>query len=1497
MKKAFGLAIFGLIFSFSAVLVISPVSAQTASETTTTTVSSEDEATLIAQLETILLQLIEQLKARGFVIDANGNLTRATPTNPEQPIDNSGAFCYNWTKDLSVGSEGPDVVALNEALSQENIADRVIEKRSYFDEATASNIVNFQAKYGIIKTGFVGPITRAKLNSLYGCSPVNDFLDVSTATKLSIVDYAGVADTLYLAVYNTSGEVVPLDTYNFPNIATGNYTVKSMYRDRNNRYEYLSAEVAVASEEIKISNPRKGTKLSNGAVVFDTADSQQTEIRASIFGKYLKVEIRELADMGRAAETFLVNLSQDNTSIVPSLGLGIGPYFNSNPGNYLLTVNSQDTEGTIREQDRFKFIVNNDHKSFTLSEIRVVEPPHPSFPMELTSSSVSSDLSGEYVDYRVIFDGTRVDPVGVTLEFACSPKVSWSPVGVTNIEVKDNITCTNFPDNNTGVDMQRISDGEYRSSIRFNNTSSQAQNVKAVAKAYGGVNGKTVVSSAKDFRVVPPGEISVPVGAQVNAELLRETGDKAGQWYTFREDGTKDWVWNMYLNLKSPKKIKAISIRHDSPNTSGEAWSTGSSQSLLGKLLYPLVVTTKDGVQLNSSYDQPYSATSPSPAYGSFEFPAGSYTLKLYGNTGKKPFDGGKIIVDFTDGTSVSSMISASDYDPLNPVTPPSTRSLRITQDPSTPIGNVVAGSTNTPLFAFKAVTGTGDVRMNGVVVSIAGVDPSKLSNLKLYAGGVLIADGVLGVYSGGFARDYQFNIPQPLNIQTNYSMNFVIKGDVSATASGTITPTLGGLLHDYGNALSVSGLGLSGNTLTITASTNTTPSLNVALDSSTPVSQTVSAGTVGVEFARIRVTAGSVAVNNLNNIQVGSDSLNAGQILTNLRVFDGTTQIGSTAGVLSYNGSYYFAWIPVSGVSIPAFTSKTFKVIADINASASGPIRAGIAGWNFSGAGANVVPFGTAIYGNTLTITTGPTTQSYIHVNSPNGGQTYTPAEPLQIEWSSSGLQSIVYVYLKRILAGGASGSLCYLGAGPSHTGRYERLVSTFLGYQCPNIPDTLTAGQYKVSLMLSNGTPAQAIDDMIAGNGNTVADESDSVFTISSSTPMSVAPTISSITAQFSQNGTVTIAGSNFSPTENYVQIDNTPVGPLQFGPLASTQNGTVITFVPASMTTQILSGGVHSVQVIRNPGYYISNTVTATVLVSAVPTTPPTISFNINGQSATTVSQLNAGTNMSLTWNSTNADYCEARSGGSFDTLWTGEKARTSGAQTITIPAEMNGTKTIAIQCRNAAGWQVVTALFAVVAPASTSGSGGILLSTPPADIIVSPAPQPSTVAQPTLSASLSPVYADRAGRIGVFGPGPGNPNASSHGNVNDFVWNTSLTLGAEKTIKSIDMNHNVGGEYWSTVNVNAYPLVIFYNGSQVNTAYGQTLGTYGAGTTNLVIYAQHENPYFSGGTLRVTFTDNTTVSATVPSSSFSPQVPAQSAAAIDAMSDILKRMLQR
>jgi len=81
-------------------------------------------------------------------------------------FNSATGFSYTWNRDLQIGSPYfADVSALQTALTKEGVYTGEITGGFYNQTFTA--IKAFQQKYGIEATGFVGPETRAKLNSLY----------------------------------------------------------------------------------------------------------------------------------------------------------------------------------------------------------------------------------------------------------------------------------------------------------------------------------------------------------------------------------------------------------------------------------------------------------------------------------------------------------------------------------------------------------------------------------------------------------------------------------------------------------------------------------------------------------------------------------------------------------------------------------------------------------------------------------------------------------------------------------------------------------------------------------------------------------------------------------------------------------------------------------------------------------------------------------------------------------------------------------------------------------------------------------------------------------------------------------------------------------------------------------------------------------------------------------------------------------------------------------
>jgi uncharacterized protein (DUF2147 family) len=75
-------------------------------------------------------------------------------------------FTYVWNRDLQIGSPySDDVTALQKALTQEGVYGGEITGGFYNQTYTA--VMAFQERYGIEATGYVGALTRSKLNSLF----------------------------------------------------------------------------------------------------------------------------------------------------------------------------------------------------------------------------------------------------------------------------------------------------------------------------------------------------------------------------------------------------------------------------------------------------------------------------------------------------------------------------------------------------------------------------------------------------------------------------------------------------------------------------------------------------------------------------------------------------------------------------------------------------------------------------------------------------------------------------------------------------------------------------------------------------------------------------------------------------------------------------------------------------------------------------------------------------------------------------------------------------------------------------------------------------------------------------------------------------------------------------------------------------------------------------------------------------------------------------------
>ncbi|MES2216319.1 MAG: peptidoglycan-binding domain-containing protein [Patescibacteria group bacterium] len=136
---------------------------------------------------------------------------------------------YSFNSNLTVGSTGPDVVALQTWLINNNFSIPSIASgaaaKGYFGSQTKAAVMAYQASRGIPNTGFVGPLTRGALNGGgvasnpgvpvcppgYNCTPVNGTTPPPVTTTPGMITTPGVAGTISLSLQSTPSNGTSVD--------------------------------------------------------------------------------------------------------------------------------------------------------------------------------------------------------------------------------------------------------------------------------------------------------------------------------------------------------------------------------------------------------------------------------------------------------------------------------------------------------------------------------------------------------------------------------------------------------------------------------------------------------------------------------------------------------------------------------------------------------------------------------------------------------------------------------------------------------------------------------------------------------------------------------------------------------------------------------------------------------------------------------------------------------------------------------------------------------------------------------------------------------------------------------------------------------------------------------------------------------------------------------------------------------------------------------------
>jgi len=247
------------------------------------------------------------------------------------------AFCHSFSTDLQFGNRGvltnanDDMTALQAVLQKEGFAIDASETKgvSIFGESTSAAVVQFQGKYGIRQSGYVGPLTRTKLNALYNCGTGTAVVGVSASSTGSSSGSSSVASGPLQIIApaasaalssGTSAKIswTPFaGTFDSYQVVVGNFQTGSERQlyDRVSPIDYLPS----AQTSFQWNVPDLVTDFSKGTGY--SAD----QIRNSF---YLKVNaVKNDAAGARTVssspkQSFISSAASTATSTVPSIYLG-----------------------------------------------------------------------------------------------------------------------------------------------------------------------------------------------------------------------------------------------------------------------------------------------------------------------------------------------------------------------------------------------------------------------------------------------------------------------------------------------------------------------------------------------------------------------------------------------------------------------------------------------------------------------------------------------------------------------------------------------------------------------------------------------------------------------------------------------------------------------------------------------------------------------------------------------------------------------------------------------------------------------------------------------------------------------------------------------------------------------------------------------------------------------------------------------------------------------
>ena len=231
-----------------------------------------------SQIDALLKQISEasaQLKTLQSQQTATSTTTPTTPT--------TSTWCHTFNTNLGYAQSGTaEIGYLHTALQKQGIS-YAPDTGNVYANGTSQGVIQFQKKYGIFQTGYVGNATRTQLNSLYGCANTGATSSYSKAAEFgSLViskDASSPASDILVAGQTATLGVFRLSADYYESLDVDEITISSNYPNIVDTFYFYNGSVLLGS----VSGSASATlTLANGTLIIPANSNVKITVKVKI---------------------------------------------------------------------------------------------------------------------------------------------------------------------------------------------------------------------------------------------------------------------------------------------------------------------------------------------------------------------------------------------------------------------------------------------------------------------------------------------------------------------------------------------------------------------------------------------------------------------------------------------------------------------------------------------------------------------------------------------------------------------------------------------------------------------------------------------------------------------------------------------------------------------------------------------------------------------------------------------------------------------------------------------------------------------------------------------------------------------------------------------------------------------------------------------------------------------------------------------------------------